>query len=74
MIQPLTQLKIGHEATISAIHSTEEARLNALSVFGIVPDSKITLRQRHSACVVTIGETDVALDLEIAGEIMVCES
>jgi hypothetical protein len=37
----------------------------------LVPGSLVTLRQRHFACVVMAGETEVALDKEVAREIWV---
>lgn len=53
------------------INSTRESRLARLSAFGLVPGSLVTLCQRDLAYVVLIGETEVALDTEVAREILV---
>lgn len=47
------------------------ARSNALAVFGLVPGSELTLIQHQPACVVRIGETELALDSEVARQILV---
>ncbi len=44
---------------------------NRLAVFGLVPGTEITLLQRRPACVVQVGETELALDREIARRILV---
>ncbi len=71
MSQPLTQMHVGQQGQVTAINSAVESRLVNLSTYGLVPGSLITLRQRHFAYVVMIGETEVALDKEVAREIMV---
>jgi DtxR family Mn-dependent transcriptional regulator len=71
MSQPLTHLRVGQRGQITAIQSQRESRLANLSTLGIVPGSMLTLRQRHFAYVVMVGETEVALDADVAGEIMV---
>jgi Fe2+ transport system protein FeoA len=40
-------------------------------VFGLGPDAEITLVQRQPACVIRIGETELALDPDIARDILV---
>ncbi len=71
MNQPLTQLQVGQEGEVTAIESVGAGRLAHLSTLGIVPGSRVTLRQRHFAYVVQVGETEVALDAEVAREIVV---
>ena len=46
-------------------------RRNTLAVFGLVPETTITLLQKRPACVVKVGETELALDPEIAEGIVV---
>jgi DtxR family Mn-dependent transcriptional regulator len=46
-------------------------RHNSLAVFGLVPGAEITLLQHQPACVVQIGETQLAIDPEIAESILV---
>jgi DtxR family Mn-dependent transcriptional regulator len=71
MTQPLTQLTVGQEAEVTAITSRIERRLAHLSAFGIVPGCRVRLNQRHFAYVVMVGETEIALDTDVAREIMV---
>jgi Fe2+ transport system protein FeoA len=50
------------------------SRHNALAVFGLVPGAEISVVQQRPACVVRVGETELALDTEIACEIFVNEA
>lgn len=47
------------------------SRRNNLAVFGLVPGSEIRLLQRYPSFVVRIGETVLALDGEVAADIVV---
>lgn len=67
----LPQLKVGQSAEVIAIDSRQPARLARLSIYGLVPGSRLTLHQRHFAYVITVGETEIALDQEVAGDILV---
>jgi Fe2+ transport system protein FeoA len=49
----------------------KEDRSNNLAVFGLIPGCEVTLIQQAPACVIRVGETEVALDDEIAREILV---
>lgn len=51
--------------------STQESRLVRLSTYGVVPGCLVTLRQRDFAYVVEVDETEVALDHDVAREIVV---
>lgn len=50
------------------------ARRNHLAVFGLVPGSEIRLLQRYPSFVVEIGETILALDADVAGDIVVARA
>lgn len=71
MMCPLTDLQVGQQAEVVEIETRREGRLVRLSTYGLVPGSQVTLRQRSFAYVVMVGETEVALDGEVAKEIMV---
>ena len=43
-------------------------------MFGLVPETEITIVQLRPACVIRVGETELALDREIAEEILVRET
>jgi len=49
----------------------QASRRKTLSAFGLVPGSAVTVVQQRPACVIRIGETELALDREIAREILV---
>ena len=40
-------------------------------MFGVVPGAVVTIVQQQPACVIKVGETELALDREIAREILV---
>lgn len=71
MSKPLTQMKVGQRGVVTSITSAMESRLASLSTFGLVPGATITLRQRRFAYLVMVGETEVALDTDVAAEIQV---
>lgn len=65
------QLKPGQRAKVLCLGSTVTDRHHALTVYGLGPDAEITLIQQQPACVIRIGETELALDAEIARDILV---
>ena len=70
-VRTAAELKAGQRARILCLGSTVTDRHRALTVYGLAPDAEITLVQRQPACVIRIGETELALDLEIARDILV---
>lgn len=50
------------------------ARRNHLAVFALVPGSEIRLLQRYPSFVAEIGETILALDADVAGDIVVARA
>jgi DtxR family Mn-dependent transcriptional regulator len=71
IVLPLSQLDPEEEGKIMFIGTKVSTRLERLSALGIVPGSRIRLRQKKPSVVAEIGETAVALEEEIAGEIYV---
>jgi len=69
-VRTLRELKAGESGRVMCLGASSD-RDNALSVFGLTPGSEITLLQQQPACVVQIGETQLALDPEIAESILV---
>ena len=61
------QMSAGQTASVLSLSGDP----NRLAVFGLVPGTEITLLQRRPACVVQVGETELALDREIARRILV---
>ena len=70
--RPLTELDGGEHGRVVSLAGTK--RPGSLAVFGLVPGSEITLLQRSPTFVVQIGETQLALEAEIASGIFVEKS
>jgi DtxR family Mn-dependent transcriptional regulator len=64
-------LKSGESASVLCLGGGSTSRRSSLAVFGLVPGAELTVIQQQPACVVRIGETELALDTEIARGIMV---
>lgn len=71
LVVPLTELHVGEDARIVFISSKYHARLDRLSSLGIVPGSILRLHQKQPTYLIRIGETELALDGELAKEIFV---
>ena len=65
-ITQLKDLSPGETATVVKLHSKDPARLWKLSSYGLVPGSQIRLQQRSPAYIVWVGETQLALDEDLA--------
>lgn len=71
LVAPLRDFEPGEEGRIVFITPREHTRLDRLASLGVLPGSIIKLHQKHPSYVVKIGETELAIDEEIAGEIYV---
>jgi len=71
LITRLTRLGVGQSARVAFMTPSFHKRFDRLAAFGINPGSEISLHQRKPAFVVRLGETELALDREIADEIYV---
>ena len=71
LVIPLSDLPLGADARIVYIRPSHHHRLDRLAAFGVVPDSTLQLHQRLPSYVVKIGETDLALEQDVAQEIFV---
>jgi Fe2+ transport system protein FeoA len=67
----VTTLGSGESGTIVRIASTAAERLVKLSSLGVMPGVRVTLVQRNPAVVLQIAETSIALDGEVAADILV---
>ena len=67
----LSALRAGESGIIVRIVSTAPERLVKLSSLGVMPGVRVTLVQRHPAVVLQIAETSIALDREVADDILV---
>jgi DtxR family transcriptional regulator, Mn-dependent transcriptional regulator len=71
LVQPLDRLPAGTEGRIVYIVPRDRERLAPLTNLGIVPGAHVRVRQKVPAFVLALGETVLALDPAIAGEIYV---
>jgi Fe2+ transport system protein FeoA/rubredoxin len=70
-IRLLSEAKRGERVEVMCLGSTTSPRHQRLAVFGMVPGARITVIQQRPACVVKVDETELALDPEIARDILV---
>jgi len=71
LVQPLDQTPVGQEVKVVYIAPREPARLVQLSNLGLVPGARLRFQQKSPAAVIRVGETTLAVEPEIAGEIYV---
>jgi DtxR family Mn-dependent transcriptional regulator len=71
LVQPLAKLAPGAAARIVHIAPRQAGRLVRLASLGLVPGARVRLQQAWPAVVVRIGETTLALESDVAGEIFV---
>ena len=70
-MRPLAELPIGQEGRIVYIAARDPERLMRLSHLGVVPGAIVRLTQSRPAAILRLGETMLAVEPEIAGEIYV---
>lgn len=68
---PLSHVLPGREVRIVALREMSGPRVSRLGAFGLVPGSSIEVVQRRPAPVVRVGETELALSVEILERIEV---
>ncbi|MDI6655044.1 MAG: metal-dependent transcriptional regulator [Candidatus Hydrothermarchaeota archaeon] len=71
LVMPLLDLEPGDAGRIVFIVPKEHTRLDRLGSLGVIPGSTIKLHQKRPSFVIKIGETELAIDEEIAREIYV---
>ncbi len=71
LVTGLTSFELGTPARIVFIAPKFHDRMDRLAALGVIPGSDIRLHQRAPSYVIEVGETTIALDPEIAGEIYV---
>ena len=69
-LQPLTNVAEGTVAPIASI-SAPSARLNRLASFGLVPGTEVRVVARKPTVMLQCGATSLALDDEVASQILV---
>jgi DtxR family Mn-dependent transcriptional regulator len=69
VVARLDHLGVGERGVVSMIASRSPDRLRRLGTLGLLPGAEVKLMQKRPAYVVDIGETTLALEKEIAGQI-----
>ena len=73
-VYSLDQLRSGESGRILYVETTDHARLDRLTTFGMLPGTVVRVHQRQPSFVVILGETQLALDREIAQNIHVVKT
>lgn len=68
---PLIEARLAETYRVVFVTPKNSGELDRLSVLGVVPGSEIRIRQKRPACVIRVGETDIALDEEVVRGIYV---
>lgn len=68
---PVGSLRPGQSGRVVQVASIDAARVVRLSNLGVLPGATVTLIQRRPAVVIRVGETQIALDPEVAADILV---
>ncbi len=71
LVTSLVELNPGEKARIVFITPKSHALLDRLTSLGIIPGSEVRLHQKRPTCVLQIGETDIAIDTNVAREMFV---
>jgi Fe2+ transport system protein FeoA len=67
----LNQMHPGQSGTVLSIVSSSVSRLERLSMLGITPGARVTLKQRRPAIVLRVGFTDFSVENQVAQEILI---
>jgi len=71
LVTGLRTFDVGATGRIVFIAPRFHDRMDRLAALGVIPGSTVKLHQRSPSYVIEVGETTIALDPEIAGEIFV---
>jgi DtxR family transcriptional regulator, Mn-dependent transcriptional regulator len=71
LVTGLASFELGAMGRIVFIAPKFHDRMDRLAALGVIPGSTLRLHQRSPSYVIEVGETTIALDPEIAGEIFV---
>lgn len=73
MLEPISIVKLQVKKRVRVVRllSLDKGQLHKLTMFGILPGVEIEILQTYPTYVVGVGYTQIALDYEIAKNIMV---
>jgi len=70
-IVPLDRVKLGEAVKVAYVLTSSNSRMHKLTHFGIVPGVFIRIHQRYPSFIIQCGNTQVAMEDDIAREIFV---
>ena len=70
----LSEVVIGEEIKVAYINTRSNSRMHKLSHFGIIPGALVLIHQRYPSFVIKCGNSQIALEEEIAKEIYVWQT
>jgi DtxR family Mn-dependent transcriptional regulator len=71
LVSPLSRLSAGQTGRVAYVHARKQGQLQKLTAMGILPGAAISVVQTFPAYVFQAGQTQFAVDLEIADAIYV---
>ncbi len=71
VVCPLSKINSGVRAKLVYITTSSHTSLDRLASMGVIPGIKLTVHQRYPSLVIQFGETELALDRDIAKDIYV---
>ncbi len=71
VINPLSEIKSGEKVKVVYVTTKSHASLDRLSAIGVIPGLELTIHQKHPSIIIQYGETQLALDKDIAENIFV---
>lgn len=74
VVYPLSEMEAGQGGRIMYIHTHGKSSIEKLMAMGVLPGFEVSLIQRHPSYVFRVGQTQIAVDADIAGEIFVLVS
>ncbi len=66
IVSPLNRLKVNHKGKVAYIHTKDNKKLQKLMAMGVLPGMSINLIQSFPSYVFQIGESQFAIDNELA--------
>ena len=71
VISPLSAIKAGKKVKVVYISTKSHASLDRLSGIGVIPGLELTIHQKFPSMIIQYGETQLALDNDIAKNVFV---
>jgi len=71
IVSTLSEMEKGERGIIAYLHTGQKGQLERLLALGVLPGQPIVLIQKFPSFVFRVGETEIAVDKELAGSIYV---